>query len=179
MKWVKVAIGAVIAISVVPIIALSVFNLTQEKVKEEVVTFEVLTYSDLSGTITQGTYDEIRLYAIINIDIITNITSYKKNGIETDSIKDNNINRNRIELYWYTNNENDDTILVVSNDDSFIEEESVSSPVVSDTFEITFEVTTPPAVSGVTATLIALTPLIFVGGVLSYFLVKTNLKKED
>ena len=172
MKWVKVAIGAVIAISVVPIIALSVFNLTQEKVREEVVSFTLNVIADTYTPI--NAFDDIILYGNENvIGYFDNIIEIKYNNIVTNDYRlgvsdPNNITIASISL---------DGFDIIDIDGNYIIVDGIFSN--NDTLEITFEVTTPPVLSGVTATLLALTPLIFVGGVLSYFLVKTNLKKED
>jgi len=44
MKWIKTAIGAVIAISVIPLVVLSVINIKKSLVKTEKITFELEYY---------------------------------------------------------------------------------------------------------------------------------------
>lgn len=169
MKWVKVAIGAVIAIAVVPMIAISVSNLTQEKVREEVVTFEVLTLS----TVTNGTYNLIDEYVIFDFDEFgagysSNVISVKVND---DTLVDGSIGLGETDVR-ITDDSGDYDFLVNSDDTITSEGYNIQ---VGDVWEITFEVTQAPILSGISATLLLLAPLIFVSGIL-YFIY--NNKQE-
>ena len=176
MKWIKTAIGAVIAVFSISIIATSVYGMTQERVGEEVVTFEVLTYDSGSGTVTSGTYDKLEMYSIKEYDefyniIVTNVTSILINGVETLS-ENFYMGYNDVEGYYDlydTNEENND---VIHLDDTL--ETSLEAITLNDTVSITFEVTQPPHLTGSVATLILLTPLICIGGFLIYLFRKQN-----
>lgn len=165
MKWIKISIGAVIAIISLGIIATSVSGITQETVREKVVTFEVLTET----TITGGTYDSLHDsldYAVgvgLPITFTYNSTVYNGSYILSSA--------NDTMTIYFGNSE----YFNLNHDDTWFQEDpDVIVVMVGDTFDFTLEVAQPPQLTGTTATLILLAPLIFVGGVLGYLLYKQN-----
>ena len=161
MKWIKVAIGAVIAVISLGIVATSVAGITQETVKVRTVTFEILTES----AVTSGTYDlfvsgiELDGQYFVT-DIYINDTSVYDEGY---LLYDYGL----IEIYSVAG-----VLMDINDDDTFVGVDY--SFEIGDTVVIIFEVTQPPQLTGVTAILILLAPLIFVGGVLGYLLYKQN-----
>ena len=130
------------------------------------------------STVTNGTYELISQYA--NLDNNDNITNIKEITINNIPLINSNGYLDTLVYSVLGSDEmsEDQVGISITSTNSFISMDSYL-PEVGDEWVITFEVTNPAQLTGVTATLLALTPLIFVGGVLSYFLVKTNLKKED
>jgi hypothetical protein len=169
MKWIKVAIGALIAIISIGIIATGVYKMTQEKVRVEVVTFEVV--NDDPPTFSNGIYQSLLDLSELDDDgFVTNITSMKINGllftkpiVFVSDIATYNIMPDSTGYYDIDAIDIDDTFRSAGYD-----------VVIGDTFEITFEVTQPPHLTGISATLILLTPIIFTGGILIYLLKKQN-----
>lgn len=169
MKWVKVAIGAVIAIAVVPMIALSVFNLTQGQLGEEVVTF---TINVTDETYSPNVLNDIAEFGITNESgYFTNVIEVKLNDVITNDLNigyDDNTNIFNIYSIGLDGSDSFD-----SNGDYLIGDGVFQD---GDVISITFdEVTQAPILSGVTATLLLLAPVIFVSGVL-YFIY--NNKQE-
>ena len=169
MKWVKVAIGAVIAILSIGIITSNIYNMTQETVKQKVFTFKILSYDEEldEGTVTTGTYQKINnlfkpsdnsynLDIYVN-DIFIDRASYVI-GVDDEIIIFIELTGESLGIY------EDDTIFISDypfdvNDVIRLEDD----PVV-----------VPPQLTGISATLILLAPLIFAGGVLAYLLNKQN-----
>ena len=164
MKWVKVAIGAVIAILSIGIIATSVYGMTQETLKEKVVTFEIVTFSDFSGTTDIDVYTLIDNYSVLEGNNVINVKSIKVNNNDEGSIIQLQDDNYAIFGGNYS---------IVIKPENVIQVDGTPTPVeVNDVWAITFEVTQPPQLSGVSLTLILLIPLIFTGGVLAYLLNK-------
>ena len=164
-KWVKVAIGAVIAILSLSIVATSVYSMTQEKVREEVVTFEVLTES----TVTSDTYDLLNNYGIINQ---TNVDNIKNIKVNSNTLIGSTVTFNGNQFSFSPDlSGNYDFIL---NDNDTISSDGYDIQV-GDVWEITFEVTQPPVISGVTATLLSLIPILFIGGIVYFTLSKREI----
>ena len=163
MKWIKTAIGAVIGILSIGIIATSVYKVTQPSEVMREVSFEI-------------DYDEEEYYPI---SIYNEILEY---GV-TDEYGDiQNI------VLFYVNDEYSFYFTVYTFPDfiSFYAEtdsDVIDSKITSDgswidtdgslnddtTVKLVFEVTQPPQLTGISATLILLVPIVFVGGVLLYF----------
>lgn len=149
-RIVLIVVGALVAIAMIPIIVVSINRITQEKVKEEVIIFEILTLDGVEGTITQGTYDLLydKIGSSYNlIDLKVNDISEGGYLSSQSSIVNVNIQTSSIQ---------------VKSDDTINHYQGVFD--IGDTFEITFEVTTPAQVTGVGAALLGLVPILFVLG---------------
>ena len=174
MKWVKVAIGAVIALAVIPLIV----GVVGEVSKPD--TFDSIEFEIISDTeITEGTYNKLKLVTrdsdseILdwNVDLFVNTNLVQKTYnliLDTNSM-----------TIHYNINVEDLFFLIINNDDSISTIDYVFEIGDIVTIKLNQPALKPSVLSPSLITLIALTPLIFVGGVMSYFLVKTNLKKED
>ena len=166
MKWVKVAIGAVIAISVIPIIAIAVNNLDTPKLKT--VEFEVVAIDDLSITVTDNTFNNLLLYSIVDDETVTNLLSVELNDLEQTQYVLRLGSSGRFDYNDYNANdwgELDDTNTLTSQG---------YSATIGDKWTMTFEVSIIPLRVKL---LVGFVPLIFVAGVVSYLFVKT--KKEE
>lgn len=157
MKWVKVAIVTVIAILSISIIATNVNDMTQGSFVVDIVTFEIITESD----VTEGTYNSL-------LDIVDDVVTVEINGntVGINSIT-HNVDNGSIDIMIADGNQfyvyDDDTFFNI-NDNSYI----------GDTWVLSYETLQPPQLTGISATLILLAPLIFTGGVLVYLLNKQN-----
>ncbi|MEM1973670.1 MAG: hypothetical protein QXN68_02650 [Thermoplasmata archaeon] len=149
--------------------------MTQEQVKEEVVTFEVLTLDSGTGygTVTSGTNNKITLYSEIDNDShFTNTVSVLINDVEFLSNDTYIATDETGSIFIYDINEGDyDEIL--SNDTLST---SLGAIALNDVISITFEVTQAPVLSGVSAVMLSVIPIIFVAGILAYLQIS---KKED
>lgn len=173
MKFIKYAVGLVIALSVIPLVVVTVNNLDTPKLKT--VEFEVLDVDGKTITFSDNTYTNINNSAVfddsrnvknikslsLNNGAITDFTLYNQN--ETYNLEFITINMETIEIFAIDNTN------VGMLGDGFLN----NGDILTVTFE--FPVTIPPLVK----LFIGFVPLIFVAGVVSYLFVKTNLKKED
>jgi len=179
MKWIKTAIGAVIAISVVPFVVLSVINIKKslEETKKITITFEMDHENPYGTNIFDHTlsYDEVIDYVEKGYTI-TNLYDYTHDI--TITITD-----------WYFN-ENDSLIMVDNNSvkynlifDSGLMSISYSylsiyNAITSDIVLMDIILTKNPSKNDkLTATLISFVPIIFVGGIILYFY--KPLKRRD
>ncbi len=163
MKWIKVAIGAVIAVLSIGIIATTVYKMTQPREVIREVSFEIVPsegkYYPLS------IYNEILEYAVVDEenDVINIVESYIN---EISEIIRVNIGPNG-ELISFTI----DWIFI----DSFIHPDgnwfdNVGSLPDNTNIKLVFTpITQPPQLTGISATLILLIPTVCAGGVLLYF----------
>ena len=198
MKWVKVAIGAVIAILSVSIIATSVYDMTQETLilSERA---DIITGQGVATASPNIMYSSINFYEYLETIILTDKIEkgsihLEYNGQNGDFIvtltsiigvaNNNNISiiYNGVEYTDYLKFSN--VFNTTNNGYSVIL--GYSSTSFSDVFGFEYEIgdtltlyeqdnyTIPPQLTGISATLILLTPLIFAGGVLTYLLNKQN-----
>ena len=170
MKWVKVAIGAVIAISVVGLIVGAVNTIITPK--PLTIDFEIIDTSDIENVVYSPNNLKDKL-----VDIAIEYGDYTNNSYRYLFIYDNNnyiifydINDDTVTFYDYTNKYDmiihDNYIMVTGYElDEF--------PIGSYHIETGNTNSLSPSI----ITLIGLVPLIFVGGVVSYLFVKT--KKEE
>ena len=168
MKWVKVAIGAVIAIMSIGIIATSVYDMTQGSGLIKEVEFTIVYDDDIFTPITA--FNDILEYSVIdNSNNVINIVSiYIDDNIDTDETEVS-IGLNRIDFLGASSGYMDSFI---NDDGTWVNNGgSINSDV---TVKLLFEVTQAPVLSGITATLLLLAPLIFAGGILAYLLNKQN-----
>ena len=168
MKWVKTAIGAVIAIISIGIIAKSVYNMTQET---EIIPKEVeFTVNVNETTYTPNVFENIMLYSDIDGEgHVNNISVVKFN---------NNVVTNDISIIleydaFYIYSISQDGADVFDDDGLYHIEDGIFQD--GDIITIVFEVTTPPTLSGVIATLLTLSILVFASAILFSFY---NIRKE-
>ena len=166
MKWVKVAIGAVIAIMSIGIIATSVYGMTKGRVDIKEVEF---TINVTDGTYTPNVFEKFLLYSDINNDgIVTNILETKLNGNVTDDLE-----------LGFTSEEQFTISSIIYNGIDFLNYDGIYQIIDGvfqdgDIVSFTYEVTQPPQLTGSVATLILLTPIICIGGFLIYLFRKQN-----
>ena len=170
MKWVKTAIGAVIAILSVGIIANSVYNMTKETVKVEgVFTYEVLTYNDGVGTIDDSFYDIVDFFVTDDENIVTNLVNLTVNGKQSLDVV---IEYEGFDIWIFGTIDGDD-IGVFLNDDYITSDGYIGE--IGDVWVITLGTTQPPQLTGITATLLTLSILVFASAILFSFY---NIRKE-
>lgn len=158
MKWIKVAIGAVIAVLTIGIIATTVFKMTQPSEVIREVSFEI-DY-DEGKYYPISAYNEIVEYGVIGEDrFVINLVSSYVNEIEEKSIQIK-FDSDKI-LFFYVIDSYIDADGNWVDDDSDLNDDA--------NIKLVFEVTQPPQLTGINATLILLIPLVFVGGLLLYF----------
>lgn len=165
MKFIKYAVGLVIALSVIPMVVVAVTKLDEPRLKT--VEFEVVDYEDEVITFSENTYNNINALAIpdVNNDV-TNLITTKVNGIEIIPIS-------------FTTNNDGNYIFSLNNygwedlDNLNIAGSIGYSATIGDKWEMTFEVPnpTPPLVK----LLVGFAPLLFVGGILLFMLNKRKL----
>ena len=177
MKWIKTAIGAVIAISVLPLVVLSVINIKKsldtEKITMKItITFEMdYLYDFLGGLyIFEHTlrYDELidyleKGYTITNLydytnDITITITDWYFNNHNNLEMVDNNS-----VVYIFILDDNVQLTITSSYDSIY----NTNAPDIA-LMDIILTKTSIKNVNLV-ATLISFVPIIFVGGVVLYF----------
>jgi len=180
MKWIKTAIGAVIAILVIPLVVLSVINIKEslETTEEITITIELeynlkqfnfykfthtIHYDDLKDYFENG-FTITNLYDHTNdINIIITDYEFSLGSFYSPSghlrIEDNN----SVPYVFYDNNVNINATY-----------ESVYNVTATDI--ALMDITFTKSKTNLTATLLSFTPLIFVGGVVLYFY---KLSKKD
>ena len=177
MKWIKTAIGAVIAVLSIGIIATSVYKMTQPTNDIKEVIFEITNFEEDNQEaqfFPISAYDDILEYSVVivnnyNVETVQNVTVYLDD--EIGDIEVLVVNSKYIFVgdlpdlsgsldfyitpdgYWY-------------NDGGTLDYDAV--------VKLVFEVTQPPQLTGSVATLILLTPLICIGGFLIYLFRKQN-----
>ena len=198
MKWVKVAIGAVIAILSIGIIATSVYDMTQERVVlgertdklvGEITSVNESTYAGRMFFTPANFNAELQTSSTPTEKIENGLIHLEYNGQNGDFVvKITGIRvgtSGRIATVIYNDVEYFEHITfghTDSGDGYFVRFETDFN----DTFGFEYEIgdtltlyeqdnyTIPPQLTGISATLILLTPLIFAGGVLAYLLNKQN-----
>ena len=187
MKWIKTAIGAVIGIVSIGIIATIVYKMAQpsEVIKE--VSFEINydEYEYEHKYYPISIYNEIFEYAVIEEDavvpntvVVSNIVSAYVNNDEIDDFT------MRIPYYVSTDEYGypmfsgyiDGVIgftYVIYPDGNLIATGDLKDDV---SIKLVFAVPKPPQITGINAVLILLVPIVFVAGVVLYFY---KLSKKD
>ena len=166
MKWIKTAIGAVIAVLSIGIIATTVFKMTQPREVIREVSFEIDSiegkYYPLSA------YNEILEYGVINENRkVINIVSFYVNDEISDNIRVNIDSTNNITLLGDLPDLSGLIASRIDADGNWFDNGSDIYDNVD--IKLVFEVIEPPQLTGINATLILLIPLVFVGGLLLYF----------
>lgn len=174
MKWIKTAIGALIAISVLPLVVLSVINIKESLETEKITVTTELEYDEeLIGwyefkLITH--YDDLRDYFDMGYTI-ANLYDYTNdiNITITDCICEPTyfqiFDNNSVTFMFYDNG--------VKIKDTL---ESVYNANVTDIALMDITFTKSKSKGNLTTTLLSFVPLIFVGGVVLYFY---KLSKKD
>ena len=166
MKWIKVAIGALIAILSIGIISTSVYKMIQSsEVMKKEISFEIV-YNETTYPIS--IYDEILEYGVIDeYGMVINIVS---GYVDNYEINDISMEKDDIGIKFsgYITSPDDDInidyhlllngFLVNSTDITY-----------DVNIKLVFEVPQPPKLTGSSAILILLIPTVFAGGVLLYF----------
>ena len=167
MKWIKTAIGAVIAVLTIGIIATTVYKMTRlsEVIRE--VSFEI-DYEE-SKYYPISAYNKIVEYGVIDEENkVINIVSGYAND---DNISSHTVflEPNGITLIGTITSPDGDIDIdgfMNANGDWFDFGSTLNDNV---NIKLVFEVTQPPQLTGINATLILLIPTVFAGGVLLYF----------
>ena len=180
MKWIKTAIGAVIAVISIGIIATIVYKMAQpsEVIKE--VSFEINydEYEYEHKYYPISIYNEIFEYAVIEEDavvpntvVVSNIVSAYVNNDEIDDFT--------MKIPYYVSTDEygypmfsgyiDGVIgftYVIYPDGNLIATGDLKDDV---SIKLVFAVPQPPQLTGISATLILLIPIVFVGGVVLFY----------
>lgn len=173
MKWVKVAIGAVIALSVIPLVVVTVNNLDTPKLKT--IEFEVidLNIDDNFVTFSENTRNNIHSLAISEEGKVINLITVTVNDVELETVV----------MYYYSPSggysfEVGETLYWTDLTDSNTNTADLPgyTLTVGEIWTMTFEVSNP--LPPLVKLLVGLVPLIFVAGVVSYLFVKTKTKEE-
>lgn len=168
MKFIKYAVGLVIALSVIPLVVTTVNNLDTQTYTISFNTSD--TFMDID------TYD--LLLDLIQNDMIDSVSpssiEYSGSGVDPDfdfsSITYNN-DLERINIV-YTNTDAEDAIVTIYNNRSIESDASIPVENVDITIQSkTVGVETPPLVK----LLVGFVPLLFVGGILLFMLNKRKL----
>ena len=170
MKWIKTAIGAVIAISVIPLVVLSVINIKKSFETEKItITFEMDHENPHGANIFDHTlsYDEVidyveKRYTITNLydythDITITITDWY--FVENDNLIMFDNNSVKYNLYF------DSGLMMISYNYTTIYNAIAPNIVLMDIILTK----NPTKNDKLVATLISFVPIIFVGGVVLFF----------
>jgi len=167
MKWIKTAIGAVIAVMSIGIIATFVYKLTHstEVIKKEV-SFEI--DFDEEKYYPTSIYNEILEYGVIDEDgMVTNIVS---GYVNNEEINDISMEVGISIIMFYGDITSPDGVIFIGyliEPDGFLT--NVGDIVDDVNIKFVFDVPQPPQLTGISAALILFIPLIFVGGVVLYY----------
>lgn len=170
MKFIKYAVGLVIALSVIPLVVVTANNIDTSKLRT--VEFEVIDIvNDTTSPIfSENTFNNIHSLAIVDGENVTNLFTVTVNDVElleTTMLYDHDLN-----YYYFATL--DDSFSWDELNDSNTARSAGYTPTIGDKWTMTFEVSImPPHIK----LLIGLVPLIFVGGILLFMLDKR--KKED
>ena len=167
MKFIKYAVGLVIALSVIPLVVVTVNNL--EAPRLITIEFEVVDVDELDVlyTFSDNTYNTINNYAQFDeLGYSTNLVNVSINGI--------NYTDGTLQIYedetlaYYT-----DTSYFGGLSDTNISDILEYEPTIGDKWTMTFEV--PRSLPPLIKLLVGFAPLLFVGGVLLFMLNKRKL----
>lgn len=172
MKFIKYAVGLVIALSVIPLVVVTVSNLDAPRLKT--IEFEVVDFDSEEDLVTfsDNTYNNLYTLAIFGDDnYATNLIIVKLNGIEMigGSISFSDSNSDVVYIF----SEDDALYGWVSLDDTNTAEVAGYNPTLGDKWEMTFEV--PRPLPPLIKLLVGFVPLLFIGGVLIFMLNKRKL----
>ena len=167
MKWIKTAIGALIAISVLPLVVLSVINIKESLETEKItVTTELEYYEELIGVyefklITH--YDDLRDYieegyTIANLYDYTNDINITITNCIYEPTYFQIFDNYSVSYMFY-----DNTVKIDA------EYESVYNANVTDIALMDITFTKSKSKGNLTTTLLSFVPLVFVGGVVLFF----------
>lgn len=177
MKWIKTAIGALIAVFAIGIIATSIYKMTRPSEVRKEVSFEidvdegkyypVSAYNKIVEYGVIGDSEELGENAVLNL-----VSSYINNEIVSIDIKIDKMGET--DVMYIIDGSPFVTDSYIDANGNWFDDGSELTDIVN--IKLVFEVSQPPQLTGITATLILLIPLVFVGGVLLYFY--KPLKKE-
>lgn len=173
MKWIKIAIGAVIAILSISVITTTVYKMTQSREVIKEVSFEI-DYNE--GTYSpKSVYNDILEYGVYSdapFNRVSNVIVYIDGEIAPNvSVI---IDPNRIRLSGDLPESGIPDSYITDDGKWYDDGSSFNDNVV---IKLVFDgVILPPQLTGTNATLILLIPIVFIGGVLLYFY--KPLKKE-
>ena len=168
MKFIKYAVGLVIALSVIPLVVVTVTNLDAPRLKT--IEFEVVDYDSGEGVITfsENTFADIHSLAILD-------TNNDVNNLITVTLNDLNLINPQLTFHDNEYNYYDDDS---SNDWEYLDDTNNASadsynPTIGDKWTMTFDVSTemPPLIK----LLVGFAPLLLAGGVLLFMLNKRKL----
>ena len=171
MKFIKYAVGLVIALSVIPMVVVAVTKLDEPRLKT--IEFEVLDYDSDTGVVTfsDNTFNDINSLAILEANeefegyfYVTNLITTTLNGIETTNVTLEYSNN------AYNYDDNDNEIASLTNDNTA---QTGTGATIGDKWTMTFDVSTemPPLIK----LLVGFAPLLLAGGVLLFMLNKRKL----
>ena len=170
MKWIKVAIGAVIAVLSIGIIATTVFKMTQPSEVIREVSFEIDPEEGKYYPISA--YNEIVEYGVFgesrNVENL--VSSYINNEIAEFVIRIGKKGETDILFLWGQIPIPDGYLITDSYIDAngnWFDDGSTLTDNVN--IKLVFEASQPPKLTGSSAILILLIPTVFAGGVLLYF----------
>ena len=172
MKWIKVAIGAVIAVLSIGIIATTVFKMTQPREVIREVSFEIdpvdgkyYPISAFNEIVEYGVIDEENYNEVINI-----VSAYADNDAISDFYVFIHTEVPEIAFMGYTTSQDGNIYLdsYIYADGSWVDDDSTLTDNVNIKLVFT-PIPQPPQLSGSSAILILLIPTVFAGSVLLYF----------
>ncbi len=172
MKWIKTAIGAVIAISVVPFVVLTVININKSLGKEEK---EEITYTISLDYF----YDEDNDYIYVwsSGSTYTEMIDYLQNGFTITNLYDNTIDINITITNWFFESEN----IVMIDNNSIRYELGLGIMYINKTYDSVYSVNAENLTSidititktiykdNIITMLLSFVPIVFVGGIILYF----------
>ena len=164
MKFIKYAVGLVIALSVIPLVVVTVNNLDAPKLKT--IEFEVLDVDDFTITFSENVYNDLHSLAIVDDDIVSNLISVKINDLDRTDIAMTFIN----DKFTYSDSNGIDWIDISINN-TFTSEGY--TPIIGDTWTMTFNVSNP--LPPLVKLLVGFIPLLLASGILLFMLNKRKL----
>ena len=169
MKFIKYAVGLVIALSVIPLVVVTVTNLDAPRLKT--IEFEVEEI-DLSNVyFSENAYNKIHALAIVDTNgNVSNLVNVKLNGVDESSFT-LNFDTDDDSYYYVGPGGTDWTTLI--NDDTA--EKDDYNATIGDKWTMTFELPKPP-LPPLIKLLVGFAPLLFVGGVLLFMLNKRKFE---
>ena len=169
MKFIKYAVGLVIALSVIPLVVVTVNNLDVPRL--QTVEFEVEDV-DLSNIyFSENTYSDIYALAIVDTNgDVSNLVNVNVNGVdEVGTLKFNNAD----DSYYYIGSGGTDWTTLINDDTA---EKDDYNATIGDKWTMVFEVSKPTPLPPLVKLLVGFAPLLFVGGVLLFMLNKRKFE---
>lgn len=172
MKFIKYAMGLVIALSVIPLVVSTVNNLDTPKLKT--IEFEVINDDGGFITFSNNTYNDIHSLEILDdIDggtVVSNLLMVTMNDVE---LIDPYMWYNDEYMFFLSDGGSYDWTGLLTYDNTVVSEGY--TPTIGDTWTMTFDVSKP--LPPLVKLLVGFVPLILVGGILLFMLNKR--KKEE